>query len=88
MKYVHLKGGDPKKPYVKNGSFQPYFQPPLKSVILGGGIFMNSVFKVPLLFKLPKEAHKTTFFKQDNMFATIFSVPNAIFLDPLKKKVV
>ena len=61
MKYVHLKGGDPKKPYVKNGSFQPYFQPPLKSVILGGGIFMNSVSKVPLLFKLPKEAHKTLF---------------------------
>ena len=50
MKYVHLKGGDPKKPYVKNGSFQPYFQPPLKNIILGGGIFVNSVFKVPLLF--------------------------------------
>jgi hypothetical protein len=80
MKYVHLKGGDPKKTYVKNGSFQPYFQPPLKNIILGGGIFMNSVFKVPLLFQLPKEAHKTLFFKQDYKFAIIFFLfQNAIF---------
>ena len=38
LKQVHLKGGDPQKPYVEKWSFKPCFLPPLKVAILKRGL--------------------------------------------------